>query len=103
MSFKTNLTGEPVEHMNLCTTTPVPGREASACVGDSGGPLTSVDGDVTDPESTFTQVGIVSWGVKFCDAVTFDDVYTSVFHYRDWICQNCDGCCQPAQSSAVVV
>lgn len=93
MSDKTNFTNQPVPKMNLCTTTAVPGKEASACVGDSGGPLVVAQGDVRGPKSTFTHVGVVSWGVKYCDGVTWDDIFTRTFHYRDWICANCDGCC----------
>ncbi|XP_017778779.1 PREDICTED: transmembrane protease serine 9-like [Nicrophorus vespilloides] len=48
------------------------------CQGDSGGPLV----DVND----FTQVGIVSWGTM-C-AVGDPDVYTSVYHFLDWIEEN---------------
>ncbi|XP_057320830.1 chymotrypsin-2-like isoform X1 [Microplitis mediator] len=57
---------------NICTLT-VPGQ--GACGGDSGGPLT--DNGIL--------IGIVSYGLP-C-AIGFPDVYTRVFHYRDWINQ----------------
>ncbi|XP_017778782.1 PREDICTED: chymotrypsin-1-like [Nicrophorus vespilloides] len=47
------------------------------CQGDSGGPLVDANG---------AQVGIVSWGT-FC-AVGDPDVYTSVYHFLDWIEEN---------------
>ncbi|XP_053593019.1 chymotrypsin-1-like [Microplitis demolitor] len=57
---------------NICTLTV---RGQGACNGDSGGPLTA----------NGTLVGIVSYG-RPC-AKGFPDVYTRVFHYRDWINQ----------------
>ncbi|XP_017776221.1 PREDICTED: chymotrypsin-1-like [Nicrophorus vespilloides] len=44
------------------------------CSGDAGAPLTSPDG---------TLVGIASWGTM-C-AVGDPDVYTSIYHFLDWI------------------
>jgi secreted trypsin-like serine protease len=93
---KTNLTNEPQPGMNVCTKSPAKGTEASACVGDSGGPLFAPQhgGDVADPKTVFSQIGVVSWGSTTCDGEQFDDVFTRTFHMREWICSACDGCCK---------
>ena len=98
---KTNLTNEPQPGMNVCTKSPAKGKEASACVGDSGGPLfvPQRGGDIADPKTVFAHVGIVSWGSTTCDGEQFDDVFTSTFHMREWICSVCDGCCHPERAA----
>jgi len=51
-----------------------------ACYGDSGGPLM-----VQQPDGSWTQIGIVSWGPYGCTASDFYDVFTRVSSYREWI------------------
>ena len=51
-----------------------------ACYGDSGGPLM-----VQQPDASWTQIGIVSWGPSGCLASGEYDVYTRVSRYSDWI------------------
>ncbi|KAK2508210.1 hypothetical protein MC885_000300 [Smutsia gigantea] len=49
-----------------------------SCQGDSGGPL------VCDFNSTWVQVGIVSWGIG-CGRRGYPGVYTEVSFYKDWL------------------
>uniref|UniRef100_A0A8C9P6C9 Peptidase S1 domain-containing protein n=1 Tax=Spermophilus dauricus TaxID=99837 RepID=A0A8C9P6C9_SPEDA len=49
-----------------------------ACQGDSGGPL------VCEYNTTWIQVGIVSWGIG-CGRLGYPGIYTEVSFYRDWI------------------
>lgn len=51
-----------------------------ACYGDSGGPLM-----VQQPDGSWTQIGIVSWGPYGCVASDFYDVFTRVSSYWEWI------------------
>lgn len=46
--------------------------------GDSGGPMVMAQG------STYTQIGIVSWGIA-CGRERFPGVYTRVAFMRPWI------------------
>ncbi|XP_057624403.1 putative inactive serine protease 43 [Chionomys nivalis] len=50
----------------------------SPCWGDSGSPL------VCESENTWTQVGIVSWGIN-CDEVPVPLVYTDIAEYDAWL------------------
>ncbi|XP_005348259.1 serine protease 44-like [Microtus ochrogaster] len=50
----------------------------SPCWGDSGSPL------VCESENTWTQVGIVSWGIN-CDEVPVPLVYTDIVEYDSWL------------------
>ncbi|KAL0896045.1 hypothetical protein ABMA27_012026 [Loxostege sticticalis] len=63
----------PVFESQICSLTK---SGEGACHGDSGGPLVE-SGKV---------VGIVSWGMP-C-ARGFPDVYTRVYHFKDWIVEN---------------
>ena len=49
-----------------------------SCSGDSGGPMQIGEG------STWTQIGIVSWGIG-CGKSHYPGVYTRVTAVRDWI------------------
>ncbi|KAK2501129.1 hypothetical protein MC885_019676 [Smutsia gigantea] len=49
-----------------------------SCQGDSGGPL------VFNFNSTWVQVGIVSWGIG-CGRRGYPGVYTEVSFYKDWL------------------
>ncbi|XP_046292563.1 serine protease 44-like [Marmota monax] len=49
-----------------------------SCQGDSGGPL------VCEYNTTWIQVGIVSWGIG-CGRLGYPGIYTEVSFYRDWI------------------
>uniref|UniRef100_A0A8D2KKH4 Peptidase S1 domain-containing protein n=1 Tax=Urocitellus parryii TaxID=9999 RepID=A0A8D2KKH4_UROPR len=49
-----------------------------SCQGDSGGPL------VCEYNTTWIQVGIVSWGIG-CGRFGYPGIYTEVSYYRDWI------------------
>lgn len=51
-----------------------------ACYGDSGGPLM-----VQQPNGSWTQIGIVSWGPYGCIASGMYDVFTRVSSYWEWI------------------
>lgn len=64
--------GLPVGDKDICAFS---GVGQGCCYGDSGGPL--VDSE------TKALYGVVSRG-KLC-ALGFPDVYTSVYHYLDWI------------------
>lgn len=48
----------------------------------SGGPLQIYN---RDPYCTYTQIGIVSFGLKKCGTIGTAGAYASVFYYRDWI------------------
>ena len=51
-----------------------------ACYGDSGGPLM-----VQQPDASWKQIGIVSWGPSGCVASGMYDVFTRVSRYTEWI------------------
>lgn len=53
------------------------GRDS--CKGDSGGPL------LRQVTGVWYQVGIVSFGTKYCGREGFPGVYTNVVKYRHWI------------------
>ncbi|CAG9797991.1 unnamed protein product [Chironomus riparius] len=54
-----------------------------SCSGDSGGPL-QIRNDKKVP-CTYTQIGVVSFGLKMCGTIGKPGVYANVFHYLDWI------------------
>ena len=64
----------------ICVGSAVPGRDA--CNGDSGGPLTRLQGHGKSAERVL--VGIVSWG-RGCALAGFPGIYTQVSQYRRWI------------------
>ncbi|KAF5278801.1 hypothetical protein FQR65_LT03488 [Abscondita terminalis] len=71
-------TGCNVNEKHVCTL----GKKGQGlCRGDSGGPLTSND----------KQIGVVSWGLKFCDG-GHPNVYVRVSAYIDWINQHLHHC-----------
>lgn len=47
-----------------------------------GGPLQISN---TEPHCTYTQIGIVSFGLKRCGTVGYPGGYVNVHHYLDWI------------------
>lgn len=56
-------------------------REYSGvCLGDSGGPLTYIDGN-----GMYQQIGIVSYGSSDCEQTSFPSVFTEVLNYTTWI------------------
>ena len=55
------------------------GAPQGSASGDSGGPL------VVDDNGTWTQVGIVSWGLGLYTTKDFPGVYTRVGSYISWI------------------
>ncbi|XP_073505502.1 ovochymase-1 [Phyllobates terribilis] len=69
-----NYWGPDVTERNLCAGA----MGASACVGDSGGPL------ICRSENKYKLVGVVSWGSDTCDP-NAPAVYSSVSKYRAWI------------------
>ena len=48
----------------------------------SGGPLQSYN---SDPYCTYTQIGVVSFGLKKCGTIGSAGAYASVYHFLDWI------------------
>ncbi|NP_955765.1 serine protease 43 precursor [Mus musculus] len=50
----------------------------SLCWGDSGNPL------VCESDNTWTQVGIMSWGIN-CNGVPVLSVYTDIAEYNEWV------------------
>ncbi|XP_059617443.1 trypsin-1-like [Phlebotomus argentipes] len=58
------------------------GGPISACGGDSGGPLSQQVG------GTWTQIGVVSWGVTPCGTTVAPSVYVMVSSFRNWIDAN---------------
>ncbi|XP_073400351.1 ovochymase-1 isoform X3 [Dendrobates tinctorius] len=66
--------GPDVTERNLCAGA----SGASACLGDSGGPL------ICRSENKYKLVGVVSWGSDTCDP-NAPAVYSSVSKYRAWI------------------
>ncbi|XP_049538547.1 trypsin-1-like [Anopheles darlingi] len=67
----------PLGPTNICTG-PLTGG-VSACSGDSGGPLYSIQ------NGQQVQVGIVSWGFIPCGSVGAPSVYVGVANYLNWI------------------
>ncbi|KAH9402379.1 hypothetical protein TYRP_016438, partial [Tyrophagus putrescentiae] len=58
-------------------------EDSSACHGDSGSPLT-LD-SINSGNSSYLQIGIVSVGAPTCYSNKLPNVYTDVYHYRNWI------------------
>ncbi|XP_063597281.1 trypsin epsilon-like [Penaeus indicus] len=52
-----------------------------ACQGDSGGPLVVLESD------SYTQIGVVSWGIG-CAEADYPGIYTRVSSYMRWIKDN---------------
>ncbi|WP_417878095.1 S1 family peptidase [Vibrio sp.] len=50
------------------------------CSGDSGGPLTYVDGN-----GMYQQIGIVSYGSSICESADIPSVFTEILNYASWI------------------
>lgn len=50
------------------------------CSGDSGGPLTYVDGN-----GMYQQIGIVSYGSSTCESPDIPSVFTEILNYASWI------------------
>ncbi|WP_319534626.1 serine protease [uncultured Vibrio sp.] len=50
------------------------------CSGDSGGPLTYVDGN-----GMYQQIGIVSYGSSDCESADIPSVFTEILNYASWI------------------
>lgn len=48
----------------------------------SGGPLQVAN---NEPHCTYTQIGLVSYGLKKCGTAGMPGGYVNVFHYLDWI------------------
>lgn len=48
----------------------------------SGGPLQIYN---RDPYCTYTQIGVVSFGLKKCGTIGTAGAYVNVYHYLDWI------------------
>lgn len=65
---------EIVNFSNFPASGPITGRP-SACVGDSGSPLTKND----------VVIGVVSWGVQPCGTPNSAAVYTRVSAFTNWI------------------
>merc|ERR1712080_173963 len=63
-----------IESHQLCADV----KGGDSCIGDSGGPL------VMGMGSTWTQIGVVSWGVG-CGKSHYPGVYTRVTKVIDWI------------------
>ena len=61
------------------------GTRKDSCQGDSGGPLVVPNADQT----SFTQVGVVSWG-RGCGGA-LPGVYTRVAAFSDWIAETTQG------------
>jgi len=55
-----------------------------SCGGDSGGPLMIERKKANKPRKSWTQVGLVSWGID-CGTEGVPGVYTNVQHYLKWI------------------
>jgi len=55
-----------------------------SCGGDSGGPLIIERKKANKPRKSWTQIGLVSWGVE-CGTPGVPGVYTNVQHYLKWI------------------
>ena len=61
-------------------------KDKDACRGDGGGPLVCPI-DPEDPDTLYTQVGIVAWGIG-CGQENVPGVYTSVAEqvcWMDWV------------------
>ncbi|XP_070139952.1 transmembrane protease serine 9-like [Drosophila kikkawai] len=65
-----------VDTSQICAASP----SSATCSGDSGGPITSVY--PINGRNRVIQLGIVSYGVKYCNMV---GVYTNVMYYMGWI------------------
>jgi V8-like Glu-specific endopeptidase len=75
-NYGSNAPGGIIDTM-LCAA--APGKDS--CQGDSGGPLVIKNGD------SWTQVGIVSWGIG-CAQNPYAGVYTRVTSFMNWITNN---------------
>jgi len=58
----------------------IPSYGNGACNGDSGGPLTYIDGD-----GIKRQAGLVSYGAATCALQDVPNVYTELHGYKEWI------------------
>ncbi|KAH8301549.1 hypothetical protein KR059_005625, partial [Drosophila kikkawai] len=65
-----------VDTSQICAASP----SSATCSGDSGGPITTVY--PINGRNRVIQLGIVSYGVKYCNMV---GVYTNVMYYMGWI------------------
>jgi secreted trypsin-like serine protease len=85
-----NSMGEVLSPNMICAG--IPSGERTSCNGDSGGPLL-----VRQPDGSWLQVGIVSWGREPANAQTrcahenLYSVYTRVSNYFDWIARHVRG------------
>jgi len=74
--------GSPVlEANNVCAGGD---KGKDSCSGDSGGPLMIERKKANKPRKSWTQVGLVSWGID-CGTEGVPGVYTNVQHYLKWI------------------
>jgi len=84
---RTTAYGNEITNNMICASNP--GRDS--CQGDSGGPL------VTDEGSSYTLIGVVSWG-NGCAQRGYPGVYASVTSQLNWIKTSMSGqICQRAQ------
>ena len=59
-----------------------PGTPKNSCYGDSGGPLVVPADNARD----FTQIGVVSWGVR-CGREIVPNIFARVSYFHDWLNQ----------------
>jgi secreted trypsin-like serine protease len=57
-----------------------PGTPKNSCYGDSGGPLVVP----ADNARGFTQIGVVSWGVR-CGREIVPNIFARVSYFHDWL------------------
>ncbi|KAH8363705.1 hypothetical protein KR200_005248, partial [Drosophila serrata] len=65
----------PITEKQICAGSAI----GDTCRGDSGGPLATIVGD------RYVQVGMVSYGIRMCNA---SGIYTNIASYQDWITSN---------------